>query len=96
MREADETTRQRIAGYLRTDVATPSALATEFDVTTDAAIKHVQHLAMSLEPTDERLLVAPPTCRECGFDEFDDPANVPSRCPECKHEGIDEPEFTIE
>ncbi|GAA0672593.1 transcriptional regulator [Natronoarchaeum mannanilyticum] len=96
MREAEETTRRRIADHLREGVATPSALAAELDVTTHAALEHVQHLAMSLEPTDERLLVAPPTCRECGFDEYDEPANLPSRCPECKHEGIDEPEFTIE
>jgi predicted Zn-ribbon and HTH transcriptional regulator len=96
MREADETTRQRIADHLRAEAATPSGLATAFDVTASAAVDHVRHLALSLEETDEQLLVAPPTCRECGFDDFDEPANRPSRCPECKHEGIDEPQFTIE
>ena len=96
MREADETTRQRIADHLRAGTATPSALAATFDVTASVAVDHVQHLAISLEPTDEQLLVAPPRCRECGFDDFDEPANRPSRCPECKHEGIEEPQFTIE
>lgn len=96
MREADETTRQRIAESLREAPATPSGIATEFDVSVGSAITHVRHLARSVEGTGEQLLVAPPRCRECGFDGFDDPANVPSRCPECKHEGVDEPTFTIE
>jgi predicted Zn-ribbon and HTH transcriptional regulator len=94
MREAEETTRERIASHLRETTAPASALAREFDVTASAAIDHVRHVARSL--TDEQLLVAPPECQDCGFDEFDDPANRPSRCPECKSEAVDEPEFRIE
>lgn len=96
MREADETTRQRIERRLRDRTETPSGLAAQFDVSVSSVIDHVQHLARSLEEADEQLLVAPPTCRECGFDDFDDPANIPSRCPECKHEGIEEPAFRID
>jgi len=94
MREA-ETTRKRIADFLREEPASPSALAAEFDISPDAAIRHVRHVARSVDG-DEQLLAAPPECRECGFDRFDDPANRPSRCPECKSEALDEPEFTIE
>jgi len=72
------------------------ALANEFDVRSDAALSHVEHISQSLEPTDERLLVAPPTCEACGFDDFDDLVNRPARCPECKSESVLEPEFTIE
>jgi hypothetical protein len=96
MREAEQTTREQITEQLRTGVATPSELATEFDVTAAVAIDHVQHVARSLSGTGEQLLVAPPTCPECGFDGFDEPANRPSRCPECKHESIEEPQFRIE
>ncbi len=95
MREADETTRQRITDRLRTEAATPSVLATEFDVTAGAAIRHVEHISQSLEPTDEQLLVAPPECRDCGFTDFDDLLNRPSRCPECKSEAVAEPTFTV-
>jgi predicted Zn-ribbon and HTH transcriptional regulator len=95
MREADETTRERIAAHLRETTASPSSLATEFDVTAELAVEHVRHVARSLSADDEQLLVAPPECRDCGFDRFDDPANRPSRCPECKSEAIDEPTFTI-
>ena len=95
MREADETTRERIAAHLRETTASPSALATEFDVTAASAIDHVRHVARSLSAADEELLVAPPECRDCGFDGFDDPANRPSRCPECKSESVEEPAFRI-
>ncbi|UPV73040.1 transcriptional regulator [Halorussus limi] len=95
MREADQTTRERIAAHLRETAASPSALAVEFDVTAGAAIDHVRHVAESLSASDEQLLVAPPECRDCGFSDFDDPANRPSRCPECKSESVEDPEFRI-
>ncbi len=92
----EATTRQRIAAVLRERSATPSGLAREFDTTPATAVSHVRHLARSLDDGDEQLLVAPPECEDCGFDRFDDPANLPSRCPECKSEAVDEPTFTIE
>ena len=97
MREADEdvTTRQRIAAYLRGETAPPGVLAEEFAITTGAALDHVEHIAQSLETEDEQLLVAPPECRDCGFSAFDDHANRPSRCPECRSESIEEPFFRI-
>lgn len=92
----DRTTRERIADTLRDRPDTPSGLSAEFSLSRGSILSHVQHVARSLDGTDEDLLVRPPACRECGFDEFDEPVNVPSRCPECKHEGIEEPAFRIE
>lgn len=94
MREADRTTRQRIADRLREGPATPSELAAEFAVPSDQAIEHVRHVASSLQ--EDTVVVAPPECRECGFDDFDDPANEPSRCPECGCERLTEPTFAVE
>ncbi|WP_459194457.1 transcriptional regulator [Halosimplex sp. J119] len=96
MREATRTTRQRIADRLRDEPMAAGALAREFEVRTDAALDHVEHISQSLEATDETLLVAPPTCEDCGFDEFDDLVNRPARCPECKCESVTEPTFVIE
>ncbi|MEF8779870.1 MAG: transcriptional regulator [Haloferacaceae archaeon] len=90
------TTRQRIADALRASEATPSELASRVDAPVPVVHDHVTHVARSLSGTDEELLVAPPTCRDCGFDGFDDPANDPSRCPECRSENVAEPVFTIE
>ena len=92
----EETTRQRVAGLLREAPATPSQVAEAVETTPSSVLTHARHLARSLEATDERLLVAPPTCRDCGFDGFDDPANLPSRCPECRSESIEEPALVIE
>lgn len=96
MREANRTTRERIADRLREQPLTASAISREFEITTEAGLSHVEHVARSLEPTTEELLVAPPTCSECGFDGFDDLINRPSRCPECKNEAVEEPAFRIE
>ena len=98
MREvkADRTTRQRIADRLREEALAAGAIAAAFDIQTATAVTHVEHIAQSLEHTDEQLLVAPPTCRECGFDEFDDLLNRPGRCPECKAESVEEPTFRID
>jgi len=92
----DKTTRERILDALRETPRTPSALAEEFGVARGTALTHVRHLSESLDGTGETLLVRPPACRDCGFEDFDDPVNVPSRCPECKHEGIEEPAFVVE
>lgn len=96
MREADRTTRERMTDRLRETSLSAAALAREFDVQASDALDHVQHIARSLESTGEQLLVAPPECRDCGFDRFDDPANRPSRCPECKSENVSEPHFRVE
>jgi len=95
MQGPERTTRQRIADFLREDTAEAGRLANEFEITTAAALSHVEHVARSLEGTDEQLLAAPPECPDCGFSGFDDLANRPSRCPECKSENVTEPTFTI-
>lgn len=92
----DQTTRERMLDSLRDRPDTASGLAEEFSVSRGTVLTHVRHLSQTLEGTDEELLVKPPACRGCGFDGFDDRVNVPSRCPECKHENVEEPAFTVE
>lgn len=71
-------------------------LATTFEIRANTVISHVEHIARSLDGTDEQLLVAPPECEECGFDGFDDLINRPGRCPECKSEAVSDPAFAID
>lgn len=92
----ERTTRERVAERLRAAPATPAALAEEFGVTPAAAVEHVRHLARSLDHRDGELQVAPPECRDCGFEGFDDPLNRPSRCPECRSEAVADPAFRID
>lgn len=89
----ERTTRQRIAATLREAPATATDLAAELAVPAPQVYEHLRHVARS---TDDELLVAPPECRDCGFDGFDDPLNAPSRCPECRSENLADPVFTIE
>ena len=91
----ERTTRERMAEALRERACSGSALAAEFDVPRSVVYDHVNHVAQSL-PDGEQFLVAPPTCRDCGFDDFDEPVNAPSRCPACNGESVAEPEFVIE
>ena len=95
MRQANRTTRQRMADRLREEALTAGALAREFEVTAADALDHVEHVARSLDGTDERLEAAPPECADCGFTDFDDLVNRPSRCPNCKSEDVTEPVFRV-
>ncbi|WP_410765118.1 transcriptional regulator [Haloferax sp. DFSO60] len=90
------TTRQQIADALREDPATASDLSTTVGVPVSSVYGHLQHVAQSVHGNGEQFLVAPPECRNCGFSAFDDPVNYPSRCPECRSEGIEEAVFKIE
>jgi predicted Zn-ribbon and HTH transcriptional regulator len=58
-------------------------------------IAHMDHVAKSVQPP-KRLVIDPSECQRCGFvfrsrRRF----SSPSRCPECRHEGITRPEFSI-
>jgi predicted Zn-ribbon and HTH transcriptional regulator len=94
----DATTRQRIADALRTAPHDAADLSTAVGVPRSAVYRHLEHVARSVrtDAADEQFLVAPPECRGCGFDGFDDPLNDPSRCPECRSERIAPPTFVIE
>ncbi len=86
----DATTRERIADALRTAPHDAADLSTAVGVPRSAVYR------VRADAADERFLVAPPECRGCGFDGFDDPLNDPSRCPECRSERIAQPTFVIE
>jgi predicted Zn-ribbon and HTH transcriptional regulator len=94
----ESTTRERIAAALRESPATASDLSARVGTSRSAVYDHLQHVARSLrgDDGDERVLVSPPTCRDCGFDGFDDPINHPSTCPECRSEDVAEPAFRID
>ncbi|MGM0591328.1 MAG: transcriptional regulator [Halobacteriota archaeon] len=96
MREAERTTRQRLADVLREHPDDARGLSTELGVPTSVVYDHLEHVARSLDGTDEQFLVAPPQCNECDFSDFDDPLNDPSRCPRCRSESLRPPTFTIE
>lgn len=95
----EKTTRQRIEELLRERPSIgPSGIRDalsdhQISIELNEIIEQVEEIN---ESTDEKVLVAPPECKQCGFDDYDDLANIPSKCPECKSEWIKEPQFTIQ
>ncbi|MFB6114549.1 MAG: transcriptional regulator [Halodesulfurarchaeum sp.] len=89
------TTRERIDAMLRDDAFTVSTLSEEFELSRRDVVSHLRHVAKSVQGEGSEFLVRPPECLDCGFDDFDDLLNEPSRCPECKSESIREPAFRI-
>lgn len=65
----------------------------KIESTPDEIIEHIKEI----NNKDEiQIQVAPPECKDCGFDNWDNIVNIPSQCPECRSEWIEEPLFKID
>jgi len=93
----DSTRREQLADTLVDHQATASELAAELDSSVSTIYQDLKHVARSMRyKENSQFLVAPPECANCGFSNYDDPVNYPSRCPECHSESIEEAVFKIE
>ena len=93
----DSTRREQLAELLVDRQATASELAGELETPVSTIYQDLKHVARSMRYKDDtEFLVAPPECSNCGFSNYDDPVNYPSRCPECRSESIDEAVFKID
>lgn len=94
------TRRQRIKELLERsfDGKRPSEISkylyVEYDEEVDESevVDHIEHLSSS----GEDIMVKPPECKDCGFNNFNNLLNIPSKCPNCRSEWLREPVFTIE
>lgn len=99
----EQTTRQKIRDFLERSLngASPSRVEQYFDRVQDEeiavgeVITHIEHLQKSQKHKSWQLFVRPPECLECYFNDFDDVVNIPSQCPKCRSERIQEPAFDI-
>ncbi len=58
---------------------------------------HLEHINRSLKPQRGRLIITPAVCLACGFKfEARNRFSSPGRCPKCKGEHIQDPEYRIE
>lgn len=94
----EQTTRQKIVSLLE---ERPSARPTAISMALgDDGIKlspdEVVDEVTEIQRNRSDVMATPPTCRECGFSRFDNLLNIPSKCPDCRSEWIEEPVYTIE
>ena len=59
--------------------------------------EHLEHIGRSLKSHKMRLKITPALCLECGF-KFEGRSRFtsPGKCPKCKGEHIQDPEYGIE
>lgn len=90
------TVRQRIIIELENGLMTVRDLSKAIRVSEKEIMGHMEHVAQSLQ-TPRRLIIEPSICNKCGFI-FSERRRFssPSRCPQCRHEGISQPIFRIE
>ena len=93
--EASGTLRKRILSTLEGNALTARELSRELRASEKEILAHMEHVAKSLKPP-KRLMIDPARCHQCGFT-FSDRRrfSIPSRCPRCRHEGIQPPSFKI-
>ncbi len=93
------TRRQRIIKLLEGRDYSPGELALALELRGRGAKKVIVEDLKAIQRTLKRegkvLLIKPAQCRKCGF-VFRPEIHLPSRCPRCKSEWIEEPRFKIE
>jgi transcriptional regulator len=90
------TVRRRMMEELARTPMTARDLSRALRISEKEVASHLEHVARSLRPP-EALVVKPHFCHKCGFI-FKNRRRYssPSRCPDCRHEGIAPPVFRIE
>lgn len=93
------TRRQRIVELLERGEYGFEELRRELEVPVRLLKADLDHVERSVRASGKRLVVTPPRCLDCGFvfhgrerRHF----HGPSRCPQCRSEGISEPRLTVE
>ena len=93
------TRRERIISLLEGRDYSVSELAQVLDIRGKGGKRLILEDLKAIQKTLKRegkvLLVKPAVCRKCGF-VFKPEVKIPSRCPRCKSEWIEEPRFKIE
>ncbi|HVN86651.1 MAG TPA: transcriptional regulator [Candidatus Binatia bacterium] len=96
-RGRDATVREELHAVLLAGPATARDLSKRVGIPEHEVAGHLEHLERSLKHRDEKLVIEPPRCMDCGFaftrrHRF----TRPSGCPQCRGRRITLPQFHIE
>lgn len=72
-------------------------IAQIFSLKEKEVCEHLEHISRSVKSRKQKLVIIAPECQACGF-VFKNRSRFskPGRCPECKSQRIQEPEFRLE
>ena len=93
--EHEKTLRQSMMDLLKDGDWTARDLSQMLSITEREVISHLYHVAKSAEP-DFHLNVKPSVCKDCGYTfETRKRLSKPSKCPQCRHQHITSPSYSI-
>jgi len=95
MRESSDskliTVRQEISDFIKDSPATAKDISKAVGITEKNAYFQIEQISKKY---GKSLKVILPECRKCGF-VFSKKFGKPSKCPECQHTWVSEPEYYI-
>ena len=91
------TIRQKIISLLSKDEMSAREISGTLGISEKEVSDHLSHIARSLASQDQKVLIAPANCRDCGY-VFENRKRFtrPGRCPQCKKSHIQSPRFRID
>ena len=90
------TIRQEITALLSEGKYGAKSISKIIGISEKEVYQHLEHMGRSLKSQKMRLKIIPALCLECGF-KFEDRNRFtsPGKCPKCKGEHIQDPEYGI-
>jgi len=94
--ERAATLRQQIMDLLQRQPMTAKDLSMAIGIGEKQVFPHLEHIQQSLRQQNRSLQITPAVCKHCGFifkkrERF----KKPGKCPVCRSEAIEEPEFCL-
>jgi len=83
--------RKDLIVHLRDQPRSVNELARVLQMKSGDLEEDLWHLERSLRNTDQRLVVSPARCRQCGFTFREDKLTKPGKCPNCRSTRIEPP-----
>ena len=91
------TTRQEIMALLSEGEYGAKNISKIIRISEKEVYEHLEHIGRSLKSQKMRLKITPALCLQCGF-KFEDRSRFtsPGKCPRCKGEHIQDPQYGIQ
>ncbi len=90
------TTRQEIIDLLSENPYGAKSISKILRISEKEVYDHLGHIGRSLKSQKQRLRIIPAVCLECGFKfEGRNRFTSPGKCPKCRGEHIQDPEYSI-